>query len=177
MAADQDIRQAAERGDAQALELLWAEYGRRLFAFLEGFLASRADAEEVLQEVFVKLARQRDKLAGTRDLRAYVFVAARNEAVSFIRRNARRRTPLDPRDTWLEPVAAEPGPQVPAERIGWALRDLPAEQREVIVLKCWQDMTFREIAELLKVPPNTVASRYRYAVDKLRQCLKKEDEP
>ena len=177
MGKEQEIRQAAEQGDSRALELLWDAYGGPLFAFLQGFLASRMDAEEVLQDLFVKLARHHGKLAGTRDVRAYVFVMARNEAVDFIRRNARRRVPVDTRDTWLEPVEPEHTPQVPPERIEAALRELPPEQREVVILKCWQDLTFREIAELLELRPGTVASRYRYALEKLRNCLKEVEQP
>jgi DNA-directed RNA polymerase specialized sigma24 family protein len=52
------------------------------------------------------------------------------------------------------------------------LQKLPAEQREVIVLKIWHEHTFEEIGELLQLSPNTVAGRYRYGMDKMRNCLK-----
>ena len=55
------------------------------------------------------------------------------------------------------------------------LQKLPPEQREVIVLKIWHEHTFEEIGELLQVSPNTVAGRYRYGMDKMRNCLKGRD--
>ncbi len=53
-----------------------------------------------------------------------------------------------------------------------AMRTLPAEQSEVVVLKIWEEMTFAEIAEVLSVPPATAASRYRYALEKLAAQLR-----
>jgi RNA polymerase sigma-70 factor (ECF subfamily) len=49
---------------------------------------------------------------------------------------------------------------------------LPAEQREVVHLKLWEGLTFDQIAQLLDIPANTAASRYRYGLDKLRECLR-----
>jgi RNA polymerase sigma-70 factor (ECF subfamily) len=54
-----------------------------------------------------------------------------------------------------------------------ALRELPPEQREVVVLRIWGEMTLAEVAAVLDVPANTVASRYRYALDRLRKVLNK----
>ena len=55
-----------------------------------------------------------------------------------------------------------------------ALRDLPTEQAEVLALKIWGELTFPQIAEALDIPPNTAASRYRYAISKLRETLAEE---
>ena len=58
------------------------------------------------------------------------------------------------------------------ERINLALFNLPVEQREVVTLKIWEDFTFREISQVLKVSPDTCASRYRYGLEKLRMELR-----
>jgi RNA polymerase sigma-70 factor (ECF subfamily) len=62
--------------------------------------------------------------------------------------------------------------QEDTHRAVWAaLRSLPTEQSEVVVLKIWEEMTFIQIAEILGIPPSTVASRYRYAIEKLTSKL------
>ena len=53
------------------------------------------------------------------------------------------------------------------------MRELPAEQREVVVMKVWGEMTLEEMAQVLEIPVNTVASRYRYALGKLRELLQR----
>ena len=58
------------------------------------------------------------------------------------------------------------------ESLSAALTELPAEQRAVVHLKLWEGLTFERIAELLDIPPNTAASRYRYGLDKLRERLR-----
>ena len=70
--------------------------------------------------------------------------------------------------------AAAPEPDEPAfrEALSEALGELPPEQRAVVHLKLWEDLTFEHIAELLDIPLNTAASRYRYGLDKLRERLR-----
>ncbi len=74
----------------------------------------------------------------------------------------------------LDLFAAAPEPDEPAfrEALSGALGELPPEQRVVVHLKLWEGLTFEQIAELLRVPLNTAASRYRYGLDKLRQRLR-----
>jgi len=183
--AEDLIRATLRRDDPAACELLWARYASDLFAFLQAALSSKQDAEDVLQTVFVQIVRKRQHLAAARCLDAYVYQMARNEATSFLRRRRRKRrlegnaqrdvsrgeTPSDA-PPWL--VAAEPDDRSheTAEVLQAALTRLPPLQREIVVLKTYQDKTFREIAEMLEVSLNTVASRYRYGLEKLRALLK-----
>jgi DNA-directed RNA polymerase specialized sigma24 family protein len=76
--------------------------------------------------------------------------------------------------TWLVKPQGMMEAGIEVER---ALRDLPSEQREVVLMRVWGEMTLEEIATMLDVPANTVASRYRYALGKLREILKVEDKP
>ena len=170
---DQRIRDAVASDDPAALELIWDGYAARLYAFLVSRLRSRHDADDVLQEVFVKVAAQRSRLPGVANLQAYFFAMARNEVVTLIRRRKRRDAPVNPDDLWLVPGAPEVEADVVA-RLGAALGGLPEAQRAVVVLKVYQDMTFQEIAEALDIPLNTAASRYRYALEKLRELLREE---
>jgi RNA polymerase sigma-70 factor (ECF subfamily) len=182
--ADDSIRAALQRDDPAACELLWDCYAGDLLAFLQAVLCSKHDAEDVLQTVFVRIVRKRRHLAKAHCLDAYVHQMARNEAVSFLRRRRKRPLEWDPTrnasrvgtqsdaQPWL--IAAEPadGSHEMTEALQAALTRLPPAQREIVVLKTYRDKTFREIAEMLELSLNTVASRYRYGLERLRALLK-----
>lgn len=158
---DKALVQQLAGGDPRALGAVYDRYAPALYRLLNAMLASSADAEDALQEVFVKLATARN--AQIQDLRAYLFTMARHQALGMLRRR-KRETPLD--EAAWENVADE----ADAESSNWTalLVRLPVEQREVIALKIWEQMTFAEIAEVVKTSPNTVMSRYRYGIEKLR---------
>jgi len=172
LSSDDPIRAALARDDPAAVELIWDRYGHDLLTFLVGTLGSRHDAEDVLQVVFVRIVGKRRLLAKADRPDAYVFRIARNEVVEFLRRRRRRPGDSSQMDSWLAAVDTDKGAMELAEELQTALARLPQEQREIVVLKVYRDKTFREIAGLLRLSLNTVASRYRYAMDKLRDLLK-----
>jgi RNA polymerase sigma-70 factor (ECF subfamily) len=156
-------------------ERLYDEHAQAVFAFLLNFTRHEADTRDLLQEVFVKLAKRPELLEGVRDERAFLLRLAHNLAIDMIRRRGTQ-------DKHHEQLAAETlpvfapavGPDESAfrEALGAALGGLPAEQRAVVHLKLWEGLTFEQIAELLGIPLNTAASRYRYGIDKLRERLR-----
>jgi RNA polymerase sigma-70 factor (ECF subfamily) len=160
------------RGEEQAFALLYDHHGTALFRVACTLLGSRHDAEDAVQEVFVGLMRSRRALANVANLRAYVFAALRSAAVRIAA--TRKKERRDSAQNLGElPARQEPRPpdleqEVLLER---ALRGLPPEQRELIALKIDGGLTFSEIASCLGISPNTAASRYRYALDKLRTAL------
>lgn len=170
--ADDPIRAALARDDPVAVELIWDRHAADLLAFLQAVVCSRHDAEDVLQTVFVRIVRKRHRLARARRLDAYVFQMARNEAMSFIRRRQRELTTRPGVGPWLAISEANKAQSDLVEEMQAALIRLPQSQREVVVLKIYRAKTFREIARLLGLSLNTVASRYRYAMEKLRTSLK-----
>jgi RNA polymerase sigma-70 factor (ECF subfamily) len=157
-----------------ALELLWDHYAGELLCYLSGLSGSRADAEDILQDVFLRIARKPGAVAGARSLPAYLFRMARNECYTHLKRRGRRERPAAEFGGWLEAQAGEAGPSGHAEAVAAALGRIPEEQRSVIVLNVYAGITFREIAERLKISAHTAASRYRYGVAKLRELLKTE---
>jgi len=152
---------------------IYDRYGEKMYHYLALRLGSPQDAEDVLQEAFCRLARYSVRWAFVRSPKAFVFGVLRNEANRFLAKRARRRTEAisDP-GRWdrLTAVIDEP-PDVPAVELARALGELPDEQREVIVLKIFQDFSFREIASVCEVSINTASSRYRYGIEKLRASL------
>ncbi|MDQ3812670.1 MAG: RNA polymerase sigma factor [Armatimonadota bacterium] len=170
-AAERELARRVAEGDPDAVALLYDRYAPSLHRLLVALLGSAADAEDALQEVFVRLVSGR--IGQVRDLRAYLFTAARHEAYSTLRR---RRREESLKATAVEAHAASVA--VAPDGLDWMglLQRLPVEQREVIALKVFEDLTFAEIAALVKASPNTVASRYRYGIEQLRAwCAEEED--
>jgi RNA polymerase sigma-70 factor (ECF subfamily) len=163
--------QGLAQGQDEAFAALYDQLGQALFRVACVLLGSRQDAEDAVQEVFVGLMRSRRSLPQVEDLRAYVFASLRF-AVQRIAtaRNKERRAPAQD----LGELAAPEAPALDLEqevRLERALRALPAEQRELIALKVDAGLTFAEIASCLGISPNTAASRYRYALEKLRAAF------
>ena len=165
---DELIRAAIMAGDPGAFDLIWDEYGKMLFGMMLSMLCSHHDAEEVLQDVFVKIARNKESIAEAKKLGGYLYSMARNEAFSFRKRASKVPQPTDPADFWLLPAKVEANFGDEVVQIATALEQLPEEQRTVIVMKVYKDMTFQEISDVLAVSLNTAASRYRYGMEKLR---------
>ncbi len=157
------------------LHQLYDAHAPALFAFLINFTRREADARDVLQEVFLKLAVRPERLMGVRETRGFLLHLAHHLAIDAHRRRATHEAALE--RAAVEPLAlfaAATDSDEAAFRgaLAEALAELPAEQRAVVHLKLWEQMTFAEIAVALDIPANTAASRYRYGLDKLQALLR-----
>ncbi len=149
----------------------WFEaYGASLVLYARQWLPS-GQAEDAVQDVFVRLTMQRRPPAS---VKAWLFRAVRNAAVSQLRSRRRRlrheRQLAAAGASWFEP---RPGDLLDAQTVQQALAMLPFEQREVIVLRIWAGMTLREAAEVIGRPMSTVHSRYRAGLAAIRQRMEK----
>jgi RNA polymerase sigma-70 factor (ECF subfamily) len=169
--ADHVLRAALNGNDPAAIGLLWDRYAEDLLAYLQAILCSLHDAEDVLQTVFVRIVRKRHRLMAARCLDAYVYRITRNEALRLIGHRKRNRAAKPVKESWLLVPESSGEPNDLAEQLQTALGHLPQPQREVIVMKVYRQKTFLEIAQLLGLSQNTVASRYRYGMEKLRILL------
>jgi RNA polymerase sigma-70 factor, ECF subfamily len=160
-------------GDSEAFAALYDRLAVRLFNTARTMTDSLPDAEDAVHDLFVELARSRDRLARVTDLDAYIFTMLRH-AVS----RRRRRRDVDRRA--IDSIGrrrAEAGSFTtqPAEPVDDALTaavaTLPPAQREVLALKVDGGLTFAEIAAVIGTSINTAASRYRYALEKLRTTI------
>jgi len=157
------------------LERFYDGHAQSLYAFLLNLTRDEADTRDLLQDIFVKLARDPDLLAGVRDERAFLIRLAHNAAIDLIRR---RGTRDKTRDQFAAEITSpfvpcgDPDEQTFCAALTKALAELPPEQRAVVHLKLWEGLTFEQIASALDIPPNTAASRYRYGLDKLRERLR-----
>lgn len=156
------------------LDELYERHGDNLYRYLLFKLGSAEDAEDVLQESFCRFARYDLRWRLVRDPQAFVFRIARNEANRFLRRKIGRRQGermIAAGGIGVFP-AAFVAPEEPA--LTFLLRlasELPAEQKEVIYLKVFDSLTFKEIGSVCGISANTAASRYRYGIEKLRSAM------
>jgi RNA polymerase sigma-70 factor, ECF subfamily len=138
-------------------------------------LRNEADAQDVMQELYIKLARRAALLENVRDERGFLLRLSHNLAIDLMRRHGTRDRNYD--QFARGPMALfanspDPDEQTFRETLAAALGELSADQRAVVHLKLWEKLTFEAIAETLEIPPNTAASRYRYGIDKLRERLR-----
>jgi RNA polymerase sigma-70 factor (ECF subfamily) len=155
--------------DTQSLLAEWYDHhAGAVYRLLLAILGKESDAQDALSEVFLNLA-DRD-LRFIKEPRFYLLAAARNIARSLLRKQKREN--LAPAcDHFFTDDSLSPEKLLLAQQVETALLELPAEQREVVVLKVYEELSFREIARLTHTRLNTVASRYRYAAEKLRRLL------
>jgi RNA polymerase sigma-70 factor (ECF subfamily) len=188
--SDEELMARYAKGHEQAFELLFSRYYRPMFSFLYRYLGHFDKAEDVLQEVFYEVIRARKRYRPKYKFASWFFRIGRNRAVDRLRRNGLRQMqsldkPLNPRkqesESQLAMVPAEtPNPEGVAqgleleEAVTAALASLPPEQSEVFWLKEKSGLTLAEIADLTGVSDNTVKSRLRYALEKIRAHLSQQ---
>ena len=147
----------------------FTQLGPALLLFARRWTNCRAEAEDIVQEAFVRFWRRQHSIEN----RALLYATVRSTALDRLRseqRRARREAAvaLDGAQH-LEPqfTTVDEGQQMLAA----AVERLPKEQREVVVLKIWNELTFAEIGHVLEISQNTAASRYRYALSALKKIL------
>jgi RNA polymerase sigma-70 factor, ECF subfamily len=155
----------------------WMEqHGSSLVLLAHQYVSCRADAEDVVHEAFVSFWRSRHQ---AQDRTAYLFTCVKHAAENWLRSRKRRthRESANARpevETWFTGDLEKNERQKELLNV---MARLPSDQREVLVMKMWGGLSFPQIALALELSPNTVASRYRYALDKLRAQLTMETTP
>ncbi len=157
------------------LASLYDAHAPALYAYLLNLTRCEPDARDLLQDLFVRLAARPRLLDGVADPRGYLIRLAHNLTVDAIRtRESHRRTRAGFAASMECPFlpAQDPEDRALQQSLAEAMVELPVDQRAVVHLKLWEGRTFEEIASILELSPNTAASRYRYAMEKLRERLR-----
>ncbi len=165
-------RPQSEYISGEPWQTCYAQLAPKLLLFARQWVGSVADAEDVVQTAFVKFWRHQPD-AGPEHY-PLLYSAVRSTALDLLRADSRRGrreqfVATDPDEPFFDPTIEH---RENSDLIHTALQQLPESQREVLVLRIWGDLTFAEIATALGGSINTVASRYRYALDALRRILK-----
>ncbi len=160
------------------LEELYDRYGEKLYHYLVLRLGSCQDAEDILQEAFYRFSRYSVRWKMVKNPKAFVFKVVRNEANRFLRRKMLQQKTMQINPDYKNTISSViQGPDEKSERLlAESLAAMPDDQREIIMLKVFHEMTFKEIARICGLSINTAASRYRYGLTKLRLYLEERDE-
>ena len=177
-----------QKGEVAAFAELVSRHEKRLWNFVRRFVADSATAEDLLQEVFLRVVRSAGEWQPSAKFSTWLYTIARNLCTDNARRGAFRRadsldqTPVPARDESgthrIDKVAAPDGnaekaamDREIATRVDGAVAHLPFEQREVFLMREVMDMSFAEIAAATGTSEPTVKSRMRYALERLRVAL------
>jgi len=169
------------RGDSQALCRIYNRYETDLLTLAGSLLGRTGQAEDVLQDVFVKFIESIDGFRLTGSLKGYLAKCVVNRARDYQRRSRRRAG--DSLEAACEAASGQHGPLdtvIANERrrqVVAALAELPDEQREIVLLHLHAGLRFREIARMQGISAKTAWSRYRYGLDRLRSMLNGQVEP
>jgi RNA polymerase sigma-70 factor (ECF subfamily) len=151
------------------IEQSYREYAAVLILFARAIVDSRERAQDIVQQMFLRLMDR--PVARPENPKAYLFAAVRNTAMNELRSN-RRMVEFDAGEAWFDAGSSGGDRDVWTERnLRHALCSLPEEQREVTILHIWGELTFPEVGQVLGISANTAASRYRYALQHLREEL------
>ena len=164
-----DLARRLAAGEASAYRALYDLHGPLLYRTALRLLGNSEDAQDAVQEVFMAIVRGRERLTEVLNLKAYLFASLRHVVGRMLRSRRAGEAALEGH----RGVASPPGLKATDDHPSpWDLAArLPLEQREVLALKIHGELTFKEIAAVCGVSPNTAASRYRYALEKLKALL------
>lgn len=175
---DSDLLPALREGDRRAFDQLVRRHQRGVWRVVQRYLKSEADTADVVQQAFVRALRALPGFRGAASLRSWLFRIAINCALSWIR-DHKREVPTEPADM---PSAPEDGLAEPAalaqlqsldrgEALRSAVAKLPPKQKLVLELRVFDDLSFREVAELAECNENTAKVNFHYALKRLRELM------
>ena len=174
MLEDELLKWKFKRGSNDALTLIYEKYLEPMLTLAVGLLNDAGAAEDVVQDVFVSFAQSRRTLQVPGSLSGYLATSVVNRVRDHQRRLRRQGSSLSHQ---IDRVGEPPRPEETvilseqAKLLSEAVAQLPDEQREVVLLRLKAGMKFRDIARLQQTSTNTVLSRYRYGLEKLRSAL------
>ena len=177
MYSDRMLSKKAARGCKDSLRRIYERHKDHLLTLARALTGDRNEAEDIVHDVFVAFARTVPKLRLRTSLRAYLSVAVCNRVRDLARTRIRQghgSGPVaDEELSWATPDIQATNAEL-TERLRAALMHVPADQREVVLLRSRAGLPFKDIARHQGIGVNTAQARYRYGIDKLRSLLNSE---
>lgn len=175
-----------KEGDAKAFEMLLTRHERAVFNFIFRMVRNRELANDLLQETFLRVVKNAARYSQKAKFTTWLYTIARNQCIDALRKASHRRHPSLDQPMGRDPEGRTLMEKLPGRggdgfertdatelrgRIDAALERLSEEQREVFVMRQFQQLKFKEIAVVVGVSENTIKSRMRYALENLRSTL------
>ncbi|MHC4324748.1 MAG: RNA polymerase sigma factor [Planctomycetota bacterium] len=167
-----------KRGSRDAFRAIYEKYAGDMLTLAGNLLDDKVGAEDIVQDVFIKLVESAGTFRLTGSLKSYLATCVANRSRDCVRRRIRRRKAIA-KKAEKAPAGIKSAVHLAInsehlQKLSEALTELPYEQREAIALRIHGNLRFRQIAELQKVSTKTAQSRYSYGLDKLRSTLNGE---
>ncbi|WP_372932761.1 RNA polymerase sigma factor [Mariniphaga sediminis] len=169
------LLKALKKGDAKAFDELFSQYGIRIYHFTYGYLKSKEDAEEVVQEVFLRIWRNRKSIKPELSFKAYLFKIAWHFILEYFERASRQQVYKD--QLIEESIQFTSGNedrlnyQLLLEKVDQLIEQLPSRQKEILIKRRKEDIPVKEIAEQLEIAPKTVENHLTEALKTIRKKL------
>ena len=179
--SEQYLLELALAGDTACFGELTERWQRRIYGFICRYVGNTDEAQDLTQDTFTKAYRNLDRLADPERFSSWLYTIALNECrMRFRKRRKIQLVALPEEDGEVVPIhlrdqAASPEAKLAVKEAGQLLREafdgLPEEQREVILMKEYQDLKFHEISDILGIPLSTVKSRMYLGLKTLKKLM------
>jgi len=177
--SEKTLLSALKNGDVKAFDKLFADYGKRLYHFAYGYLKSREDTEGLVQEVFLKIWKNRDNLNPDLSFKAYLFKIAYHFILEFFEKSNRQRAYqhrlLEEAIEFTDENDERLNYQMLLEKVESLIQKLPSRQKEILLKRKKEGIPVKEIAEQLGISSKTVENHLTEAIKNLKNGLGKED--
>ena len=170
---------ALKSGDTLAFDKLFSKYGKHLYHFSYGYLKSKEEAEEVVQEVFLRIWRNRKDLKPELSFKAYLFKIAYHYILELFerlkRQNSYKDQIIDESLRFTDDLNERVNYQILLEKVEKLIGQLPSRQKEIIIKRKKEGIPVKQIAEQLGITPKTVENHLTEALKKIKKGLGEED--
>ena len=177
--SEKTLLSALKNDDVKAFDQLFADYGKRLYHFAYGYLKSREDAEGLVQEVFLKIWKNRENLNPDLSFKAYLFKIAYHFILEYFEKSNRQKAYqyqlLEEAIEFTDETNERLNYQILLEKVEILIQKLPSRQKEILLKRKKEGIPIREIAEQLGISPKTVENHLTEAIKNLKNGLGKED--
>jgi RNA polymerase sigma-70 factor (ECF subfamily) len=170
---------ALKSGDIKAFDKLFSDYGKRLYYFAYGYLKSKVEAEGLVQEVFLKIWKNREQINPELSFKAYIFKIAYHQILELFEQNTRqqayRHRILEEAVEFTDETSERLNYQLLLEKVEKLIQKLPARQKEILLKRKKEGIPVKEIALQLGISPKTVENHLTEAVKNLKSGLGKDE--
>jgi RNA polymerase sigma-70 factor (ECF subfamily) len=179
--SDEHLAQLIQQGDKEQFGVLMERYHKKLFRYGQKFLFDKDNIEDIVQEVFIKTYQNINSFDSTQRFSPWIYRIAHNTFINEIRRHS--RNPLQFFD--FDVLISHPADEDPAVKereqnemrtmLDSGLEKVKANYREILILYYLEELSYKEIAEILRIPVGTVGIRLKRAKDSLKKVYEKQN--
>ena len=179
MKSEKELLYSLKNDDVKAFDQLFAEYGKRLYHFSYGYLKSQHDAEEVVQEVFLRIWRNRHNLNPELSFKAYIFKIAYHYILELFNfsnsENLYKHQIISESYEFTDELNERLNYQLLYEKVEGLINQLPPRQKEILIKRKRDGIPVKDIAEQLGISPKTVENHLTESIKNLKRNLSQED--